>query len=130
MDWQWDAFQAAICVFPCSILSGKHGTAWSAPHGFTCGLIADGPWAGAQQFREHFEAAMAQNETLLALDDAEAASKDEAPTEVSDLADQVSKVSVAEPNGTASSASANADKGTKEDNAGTSGSAEPATATA
>ena len=48
--------------------------------------------AGAQQFREQFEQAMAQNETLLALDDAEANSKDATPTEVSDLADQVSSV--------------------------------------
>ncbi|KAK9812010.1 hypothetical protein WJX73_008384 [Symbiochloris irregularis] len=54
----------------------------------------------AQQFREQFENAMSQNETLLALDDAEANSKDANPTEVSDLADQVGKVSVADtPNG-------------------------------
>ena len=58
--------------------------------------------AGAQQFREAFEAAMAQNETLLALDDAEANSKDASTTEVSDLADQVGKVTVTDtPNGSA-----------------------------
>ena len=57
-------------------------------------------FTGAQQFREQFENAMSQNETLLALDDAEANSKDANPTEVSDLADQVGKVSVSDtPNG-------------------------------
>ena len=65
--------------------------------------------AGAQQFREQFESAMAQNETLLALDDAEAASKDATTTEVADLADQVGKVSVADvPNGKAAPEAADA----------------------
>ena len=69
---------------------------------------------GAQQFKEAFESAMAQNETLLALDESEANSKDATTTEVSDLADQVGKVSVADSpaNGTSEAtgaASADAD---------------------